>query len=148
MQTQTLTLHLPDPLYQRLRLMAQVTHAPLEEIAYQSLQGNLPPLLEDIPLEWRDELAPLPQLNDIALWTIIKEPLPVNQWTRHQQLLEQNQTGRLTDSEQRELATLRDLTDRFVFRRSYALALLKWRGHLIPPDSGFLSDERTSQDRN
>ncbi len=37
----------------------------------------------------------------------------------------------LTPAEQGELAALREATDRFVTRRSVALALLQWRGHTI-----------------
>ncbi len=40
--------------------------------------------------------------------------------------------GTLTAAERAELARLREETDRFVLRRSYALALLKWRGHTVP----------------
>jgi len=129
---QVITLHLPQNIYQRLQLMAQMTHQPLEVVAFQSIQGNLPPLIEDLPAEWRDELAKLQSLTVEALWTIAKEPLPPEQWRRHQQLLEQNQAGVLTEDEREELANLRTVTDRFVFRRSYALALLKWRGYTLP----------------
>jgi hypothetical protein len=61
-----------------------------------------------------------------------KEILPAEQWDRHQQLLERNQAGTLTHIEQEELAHLRAVTDLFVFRRSYSLALLKWRGYTLP----------------
>jgi len=38
-------------------------------------------------------------------------------------------------AEHKELAELRTAADRFVTRRSYALALLKWHGHTIPTDT-------------
>jgi hypothetical protein len=129
---QAITLHLPENIYQRLWLMAQATHQPLETIAFQAIQGNLPPVVDDLPDDWRDDLAELQSLGDKALWAITRESLPEDQWGRHQQLLAQNQTGQLTQEEQEELARLRTMTDRFVFRRSYALALLKWRGYTLP----------------
>ena len=131
MVSQSITLNIPDNVFQRLQRMAQMIHQPLEAVVFQSLRGNLPPLIEDVPEEWRDEMADMEQLPDNALWKVGKEPLPERQWARHQELLEQNQDGILTDSERRELEQLRTMTDRFVFRRSYALALLKWRGHAI-----------------
>jgi hypothetical protein len=76
------------------------------------------------------------QLSDGDLWKIAKKPLPEQQWTRHQELLAHNQDRTLTRSEQTELEGLRTATDRFVFRSSYAFALLKWRGYaVIPPTS-------------
>lgn len=131
MMTQTLTLHLPVGMFQRLQQMAQTTRQPVEEIACQAIQGNLPPLLADAPPEWRDDLAQFHQLNDAALWTIAQETPPSRQWKRHQQLLQRNQNDVLTAAEQHELETLRLATDRLVLRRSYALALLKWRGHAL-----------------
>jgi hypothetical protein len=139
MSSQSITLHLPGNAFQRLQRMAQTLHQPLETIVYQSIQGNLPPLIEDAPEEWRDDLAEMEQLDDEALWIVAKASLSEKQWERHQELLERNQSGALTDSEREELERLRIMTDRFVFRRSYALALLKWRGHLIATELSAVS---------
>ena len=134
MISQSLTLQLPDHIYQRLQRVAQTTRQPMEVVAYQSLQGNLPPLIEDVPDEWRGDLIEFEQLDDEALWKIAQEQLLKTQWERHQELLQRNQDGVLTDDERGELTRLRTAADRFVFRKSYALALLKWRGHAIFPD--------------
>ena len=134
MMSQSLTLQLPDHIYQRLQRVAQTTRQPMEVVAYQSLQGNLPPLIEDVPDEWRGDLIEFEQLDDEALWKIAQEQLLKTQWERHQELLQRNQDGVLTDDERGELTRLRTAADRFVFRKSYALALLKWRGHAIFPD--------------
>ena len=134
MISQSLTLHLPEHIYQRLQRVAQTTRQPMEAVAYQSLQANLPPLIEDVPDEWRGDLIEFEQLDDEALWKIAQEQLLKTQWERHQELLQRNQDGVLTDDERGELTRLRTAADRFVFRKSYALALLKWRGHAIFPD--------------
>ena len=131
MISQSLTLQVPEHIYRRLQRVAQTTRQPMEAVAYQSLQGNLPPLIEDIPDEWRGDLIEFDQLDDDALWKISQEPFAKEQWTHHQDLLERHQDGVLTDDERSELTRLRTAADRFVFRRSYALALLKWRGHAI-----------------
>jgi hypothetical protein len=129
---QAITLHLSEDIYWRLQSMAQATHQSLEAVVSQTIQGNLPPVVDDLPAEWRNDLVELQRLPDAALWAITHETLPAEQWRRHQELLEQNQNGNLTQAEQEELVNLRTAADRFVFRRSYALALLKWRGYTLP----------------
>ncbi len=135
MSTQSITLDLPENVYRRLQLMAKTIHQPLEEVVFQSIKGNLPPLSDDIPPEWRDDLGELQHLPDAALWTVTRESLPDKQWNRHQQLLEKNQVETITKTEQKELDNLRAITDRFVFRRSYAFALLRWRGYTLSPEA-------------
>ena len=71
-------------------------------------------------------------MSDEQLWRIALDLLPPDQWRRHRRLLRKNEANTLTDAEREELARLRAATDRFVVRRSYALALLKWRGHTLP----------------
>lgn len=132
MTTQVVNIALPDDIYQRLQDAATLTQRPLADVIFQTIRGNLPPVLADLAPEQRDLVADLQGLGDDALWAIGKEPLPKAHWRRHQQLLYKGEQGRLTPDELAELAALREVTDRFVTRRSYALALLKWRGHTIP----------------
>lgn len=132
MTTQTVNIELPDDIYQRFKGVAAVTRQSLEDVIFQTIQGNLPPMLDDLPARQRGLVADLQHLDDGDLWTVVKEPLPAQQWRRHQHLLRKVATGTLTSTEGAELAGLREAADRFVSRRSYALALLKWRGHTIP----------------
>jgi hypothetical protein len=132
MTNATITLDLPEDMHQRLQSMAQAIHQPLEEVVVRTIQGNLPPSVDDLPVEVRADLAGLQAATDDALWVIANEPAPKRQWQRHQRLLEKNQSRALKPAEQGELAVLRRAMDRLVLRRSYALALLKWRGHSLP----------------
>ncbi|MGH2409945.1 MAG: hypothetical protein ACRDGS_06185 [Chloroflexota bacterium] len=132
MTTQVVNIELPEEIYQRFQDVATLTRRPLEDVIFQTIRGNLPPVLADLAPEHRDLVSDLQRLEDEALWEIGKEPLPTGQWRRHQHLLHKAEQGALTTDEQAELAALREATDRFVTRRSYALALLKWRGHTIP----------------
>ena len=131
MAVQTISIQLPDEIYQRLRRVAAATNQPLEEVAFQSIRGNLPLSLDDLAPDLRDLVADLPALDDDALWAIVSEPLPPQQARRAQHLLRKVCDKMLTAAEQAELAALRNLTDRYVLRRSYALALLKWRGQAV-----------------
>jgi hypothetical protein len=132
MTVRTINLQLPDAIYQRLQRVANATNQPIEEVLIQTIRGNLPPSLDDLAPEFRDIVADLQHLNDDELWTIAKSALPSGQWRRHQQLLDKLRHDALTVDEQQELTNLRTATDRFVLRRSYALALLKWHGHTLP----------------
>jgi hypothetical protein len=132
MTSQTITLQLPEEIYRRLKRVSQVTQRSLEEVAFQSLQGNLPPSVDDLPPELQAECAAMQALSDESLWQIARQSLPNNQWQRHQALLRKNERGRLSAAYSAELESLRSSADQSVYRRSYALALLKWRGHNLP----------------
>jgi hypothetical protein len=132
MTVQTLHIPLPEAIVQRLQRVAEATHQPLEAVVVQTICGNLPPAFDDLSPVFREIVTDLPTLHDDALWGVARTPLPPQQWRRHQRLLRKAQEGTLTAAEQHELDALRTATDRFVTRRSYALALLKWRGYTLP----------------
>jgi len=112
--------------------MAIATARSLDDVVNQTIRGNLPPVVDDLPRDMQDELSTLVSMSDSDLWTLTRSPLPPDRWRRHEQLLEKNELGELSAAEQEELSHLRDAVDRFVLRRSCALALLKWRGHALP----------------
>ncbi|MCE7986901.1 MAG: hypothetical protein DYG89_37485 [Caldilinea sp. CFX5] len=123
---------LPEEVYHRFQVSAHVMQQPMEELLSQSIQGNLPPSLEDLPLELQDEIGvSLQRLSSQALWEMVKAPL-TSVTSRHQELLQKNQEETLTAAEMVELEQLRMQMDKRVLRRSYALALLKWRGYTLP----------------
>jgi len=130
--TPVVNITLPADIYKRFKDAASLAQQPLEDVIFQSIRGNLPPVLADLAPEHRALVVDLQRLGDDALWVIGKEALPTAQWRRHQRLLYKGEQGLLTPAEQAELTALREATDGFVMRRSYALALLKWRGHSIP----------------
>lgn len=135
MPHQTIPIQLPDAIYQRLQQVAYATHHSIEEVVLQTIRGNLPPSLDDLSPELHGVVADLQHMSDEALWSVTQEPLPPHQWRRHQRLLRKGQEGPLSTAEHEELAALRAAADRFVTRRSYALALLKWHGHTMPTDT-------------
>jgi succinate dehydrogenase flavin-adding protein (antitoxin of CptAB toxin-antitoxin module) len=132
MTLQTITVKLPQAIYRRLEHTAAMTNQSLDNVLLQTIRGNIPPSPEDAPDEIRDELAALLSLNDGDLWAVAQSSIDPEQWQRHQHLLQKNAAGNLSEREQHELERLRAETDRHVFRRSFALAVLKWRGHTLP----------------
>jgi hypothetical protein len=129
---QTVTLELPETLYQQFQVMAQLTHQRLEEVMLQTIQGNLPPAFTELSPDLQQELTIWVNLPHETLWRLAQETLPSTQTRLQQKLLQKNQTGSLTDKERAELIRLRAMTDHFVLRRSTLLALLKWRGYALP----------------
>src|SRR6516164_1206987 len=129
MSMQTLTVELPDALLQRLENLASTTGLPLDAVLLQTIRGNLPPSLDDVPAEYRDDLRGLVKLGDEDLWAVARVSVDPRQWHRHERLLQGNAAATLSSDERGQLAQLRAEMDRLVLRKSFAMALLKWRGH-------------------
>lgn len=132
MVSASVTLELPERLYQRLTKTAQATHRPLAEIIIYALEMGSPPDWEDVPEEFQADLAALDSLDDAALWTIARTHQLSTELTRYDELLDLNQERGLSDSEKLELTNLRQATEVLMLRKAHAVVLLRWRGHLVP----------------
>ncbi len=130
--TQTVTVHLSDTLYQQLQRAAELFETPTEVIVAQSLAHSLPPLLEDIPLQYQKDVYPLLQMDVEALQREARAVFPPDQWAEYESLLDVKRERALTAAEQAHLDVLRRRADILMFRRSYAAVLLKRQGHEIP----------------
>ena len=133
MLTQDVTISLPEPLYLRLQQVAQGTKQSLAEVIIRAVQIGSPPSWEDAPAEFQADLAALDRLDDEALWRIARSSQLSAEITRYQELLDKNSNRALSLAEGQELAQLRKAADRFMLRKAYAVDLLRWRGHAIPP---------------
>jgi hypothetical protein len=131
-QTLKLTVELPESIFRHLEQLAQQTQQPLATLAAQSITGNLPPSVDNAPLEMQVELLAMQQLAVEALLDIAHSQLPPAQQQRHLALLEKRQTTPLTPTESQELNDLRLAADRLMLRKAYAWNVLRWRGQRIP----------------
>ncbi|MBW4523365.1 MAG: hypothetical protein KME16_27315 [Scytolyngbya sp. HA4215-MV1] len=129
---ESITLQLPDRLYQRLVNTAQAIQRPLEEVIVHALEVGGPPDWDDVPAEFQADLAALDRLDDATLWQIARSRKTADEMTRYDELLERNQAGTLTDAEQLELMALRKEADRFMLCKAQAAVILRWRGHQVP----------------
>ncbi len=127
----TITLQIPDVLYQRLVNTAHATERSLEAVMLHALQIGSPPNWSDVPEEFQADLAALDKLEDEALWPIVQSQKNAEEMERHYWLLAQNQERSLTDAEHIELNRLKAGADRFMLRKAHATALLKWRGYTV-----------------
>ncbi len=139
----TVSIELPEPIFQRLQHIAEVTHRSVEDVLATTVDAALPQL-PDIPADVANDLAAMAVYSDTALWSAAETKLSPEQQRRLSQLSEDGETRLLSDAEAEELGRLIDTYDRVVLRRAKALAILAQRGHNVSPRTGFPSsaDER------
>jgi hypothetical protein len=133
MTTQAVTLQLPEHIYLRLQRIALATQQPFDAVVLRAIQVGAPPSWEDAPAEFQADLAALDRLDDDTLWHIARRRQIAAEMVRYQELLEKNANETLSDPERTELTQLRTAADRFMLQKVQAAALLRWRGHHIPP---------------
>jgi len=133
MTTRTVKLRLPESLYIRLQQAADATRRPLDDILLHAVQVGSPPMWDDAPAEFQGDLAALDRLDDETLWCIARSRKSDTEMERYQELLDKNANGTLAAEERDELVKLRIEYDRFMLRKAHAAALLRWRGHQVPP---------------
>jgi hypothetical protein len=129
----TITLDVPDILYQRLNDTATAMKWPLQEVILRALTVGCPPIWDDIPAEFKDEIAALDQLDNDALWRLAQGRKAADELNRYDELLGEKQERELSRLEQQELTQLRDEADLFLLRKAQAAALLRWRGQMVLP---------------
>jgi hypothetical protein len=129
MLVETVTLQIPEAIYQRLVNTALATKRSLEDVMLHALRVGSPPAWEDAPAEFQADLAAMDKLDDDSLWKIARSQKTLAEMERYEQLLQHNQAGSLTEAERLELASLREDADSFMLRKAHASVLLRWRGH-------------------
>ena len=106
MPGQTVILELPEPLWEWAQRTASVTQRPVEKVLVDSLSATIPPPLNDIPDEFRNELALLETRSDDDLWAITRSGMSAKTLRQYDELLEKNGRGVLTTQEERKLEKL------------------------------------------
>jgi hypothetical protein len=131
MTDHTVTLTLPEPIYQHLRSQAQTR--PLNEVVFQILSQSLPPEVEeDLPFNSRLELESMAHLSDEVLWQIAQSTMNQDKVALYDILLARHKTGKLTPIGKEWLTQLREDADKLMLRKAHAYAILKTRGHKLP----------------
>lgn len=131
--TQSLSIRLPEALYEQLFETARATAQPLETVVLQSIRVGAPPDLAKVPERFRNDLRALNHLDTSVLWRVAQTELEADRVRGYEALLAKNQQEALSDEERAQLDQLREMSDLLMLRRAYAYALLKWRGQRIPP---------------
>ncbi|MBI1923900.1 hypothetical protein HYR99_06580 [Candidatus Poribacteria bacterium] len=131
--TQPVTLQLPEGIYERVKRTAEATKLPVEEVLVKTIEAVMPPSVDDLPLSYREEFIAMESLNDDELLKVAESVMSPTQQRRYSLLLRKNQNGTLPEKERAQLAQLGTEARQLTLRKAHAYALLKWRGHRIPP---------------
>lgn len=126
--SQSLTITLPDAVFQKLTRVAQLTYQTIDEVVALTVESALPGGT-DLPDGLEAELAAMHLYGDDALWAAIEPSLSPFELRRMEQLSDLADQRHLTPREDAERMTLLSGYDRSVLRRAQSLALLKQRGH-------------------
>ena len=131
--SETITLQVPDTIYQRLVDTARATNRPLEDIMLRALEVGSPPNWTDLPETFQKDLAALDSLDNDTLWQIAYSQMSDSIPAQFDTLLESQKNHPLTAAEQKTLEELQTEADRFMLCKAQAAAILRWRGCYIPP---------------
>ncbi|GAB4275757.1 MAG: hypothetical protein Kow0080_25490 [Candidatus Promineifilaceae bacterium] len=111
MSTKTVKVEINIPLYD-YDCLAQISEAsgwPLEEVIVRTIRHGLPPSLAKVPAEFHDALLALNKMDDKQLLQVVE--------------------GQIRAPEMNLAQKKADFTTLW---RTYALSLLRWRGHPVP----------------
>jgi len=138
MSVRTVTLTLPEVLYERAREASRAVDRSLEQVLTQSIALALPALEIDLPPAVRSKLVALPLLSDAELWTVARSAMDQAQQLRLEELAETQKYRPLTPAEQLELGQLMDDAEQVMLRKAEAYRLLARRGYTVFSPSGSL----------
>ncbi len=109
MKKKEVCIEVPLSIYYLLDEIAGASKWTLQEVMLQTVKSGLPPSLGKVPDDFHDGLLALNSLGDRDLMRVVEGDLPSG------------------------LKKGPNSADFKLLRQTYALRLLKWRGHPIPP---------------
>ena len=135
MSGQTISITLPDGLYERVKETAAAAALSVEEVLTQSVTLSLPALEDDLAPETRTNLVTLSLLSDPELWQIAEDMADDELQQQLEMLAERQKQRVLTEVEQRRLVKLMTRAQLFMLRKAEAYRLLARRGYVVFPTS-------------
>lgn len=130
MDTKTVTLQIPEPLYERYKQWAEQSNRSIEEEVLEVVSASAPP--EGISPDLAKELEALKLLGDKALWNVAaKSHLTARESQKVAQLNSKQQREGADSLSPEEVQTKNELLyqyERRMLIRARALLLLKQRG--------------------
>jgi plasmid stability protein len=128
MNTQTVTVHLPEGLYSQLRERAERWNRSIEAEMLDMLSSAMPSG-PDLPAHIEEELSRLDLADDEAIRLAAQSHLSAEVAHQLEELHWKRQKQGLTEVETTTLANLVDQYERAMLTRAHAAALWKRRGH-------------------
>lgn len=108
MKKKKVQVEIPLSIHELLQDIAQASDWPFEEVILQTIKAGLPPSLGKVQTDFHEGLLALNALGDRDLLRVVEGDLPAG------------------------LPEGPKSPDFNLLRKTYALRLLKWRGHPIP----------------
>jgi plasmid stability protein len=130
MATQSVTVELPDAIYEQLRQRAAQSHRSIEAELVQVVSSVIPAPGKLTP-DLRDLLEQMQFLDNTALWRAARSHLPKKAQTQLQSLNYKRQREGLNEAEALKANELLRQYERTVLIRAQAISLLKERGQDI-----------------
>lgn len=130
MNSQRVTLELPEPLYAQLQARAMRRQRTVADEALDVLTGAIP-ATETLPNDLEHAIAQLVFLDDAALWQAGQSTMARDEVERLSELNAKRQREGLTEAEQQERELLVRQYERSMLVRAQAAALLTQRGHNV-----------------
>lgn len=136
MTAHTVTLDLPQQVYEQIQRAAEKTRRPFNDLLVEAVTA-VAPVIDSISSDLRTSLAQMAYLNDAALWRAARATLTVEQKTRLETLHRKQQSEGLTLQEQKEEQALRKLHQETLLVKAQAVVLLKQRNYAVSDPSMF-----------
>ena len=134
MTVRTITVTLPEDVYEQLEAQARTTARSVDDLVAQTLVHTLPLAHEpELPALVQSELRAMEQLSDEALWAIARSKANDDKIALYDLLAERQLEGTLTLEGHQLLTRLREEADALTLRKAHAFALLQNRGYILPP---------------
>jgi hypothetical protein len=137
MTYQTITLNVPETVYQQIRRAAEKIQRPVNDILVEAVMATAP-AMDAAGRKSRSALAQMAYLNDAALWQAARSTMPADQRERLAALHDAQQRRRLTVKERAEEQALLALYRETLLVRAQAAVLLKQRGYDVSDLSQFV----------
>jgi plasmid stability protein len=128
MPTQSVTLNIPEALYEQLKERAERAKRSVEEETLEVLATAIPGN-GTLPAELTEATESLNALDDAGLWEAAQRRLPAEASAELEALHQKRQSEGLADTELQRLDALVGEYERHLLVRAQAIALLKQRGH-------------------
>lgn len=131
MNEETLTITLPNTIYDRVKITAQATALTSEEVIKQSISLLLPAFESNISTSSRLKLSKFSLLSDVELWKKANSIMGSANQSRLEELAQLQKEKPLNEDEQTELDNLMAKAQRIMLSKAEARRVLAQRGHVV-----------------
>jgi uncharacterized protein YnzC (UPF0291/DUF896 family) len=138
MNIHSVTLDLPEQVYQQIQKAAEKSHRPLNAVLVEAVAA-VAPVVDIASADLQAALANMAYWNDAALWRAAQTTMASDQRARLEELHHKQQREGLTQQEQEEEKALQKLYRETLLVRAQAAVLLKLRNYDVADPAQFHS---------